>query len=704
MEVPQQTTAPSWRAEALHLFALSGFAFAQPLFDVLRSNTTFFVAHGTDAKGLIAFALGLVLLPAGIAVGVIALVRLVSARVAGALHLIAVGGLTALIAAPLARRPGLGTLTSAAACVLIGAIAVVAYARVSGVRRFASILAFAPIAFLALFFLTPSVRDLVAGAPALDRAAPRQHGEHPVVMLVMDEFSQGSLLQPDGTIDAERVPNFARLARRATWYPNATTNANATQNALPTTLTGAFPKTGPTHPPVHATHPDNAFSLLQASHDLHVDEWVTSLCTRAVCPQRPNTYSGPKHLASDTALVYLHVVLPQRMRDTLPPLGHQWAGFFANPADTNERLLRIPARVRSVARLILGWLDDDRLRSYQNTRFRAFLDTIEPSDPPRFSFLHIGLPHQPWHLLPGGEPYDPQHTPGLDRTNLRWASARFANAGLQRYMLQVKAMDRLVGEMIDRLDEVNLWDDTLVIVLADHGLTFATGHTVRDVRGREGDVLPIPLFVKYPQQRRAAVDRRNAEIVDVVPTIADVLGIDVRWRVDGSSLDGPDPERPLKRVWVAGRALTYHIDVARTKTHISDRIRDLFGAGSRSPDDVFAFGPHRRLIGRHLKGLPLENGRRIAVDLDGASRWQDYDPRGPFVPARPTGRISGTTRVEWLLVAVNDTIAGMGQPWFDGTTGRFEVMVSDRYLTRGRNTLTFVAIDEDGRLVRTIDR
>ena len=65
----------------------------------------------------------------------------------------------------------------------------------------------------------------------------------PIVILSMDEFPVASLLRADGTINAERFPNFARLAEASTWYRNATSVAPLTQQSVPAMLTGRLPAT-----------------------------------------------------------------------------------------------------------------------------------------------------------------------------------------------------------------------------------------------------------------------------------------------------------------------------------------------------------------------------------------------------------------------------------------------------------------------------
>jgi hypothetical protein len=132
-------------------------------------------------------------------------------------------------------------------------------------------------------------------------------------------------------------------------------------------------------------------------------------------------------------------------------------------------------------------------------------------------------------------------------------------------------------------------------------------------------------------------------------------------------------------------------------------IRDLFGA-ARQHDDLFAFGPHRSLVGRRLNELPLgDEDDRIAVTLDDPGRWSSYRPGGDYVPARPSGRLYGADAPSWMAVALNDTVAGLGRPFVQEGRRYFEIMVSDRYLRPGRNDLRFIGVRDDGDLYE-IDR
>ena len=77
----------------------------------------------------------------------------------------------------------------------------------------------------------------------------RINPEHPVVMLLLDEFPLTSLLDSKGQVDARLYPNFAKLAGQSTWYRNATAVSGLTQWAVPAMLSGRYPTKARWRPP-----------------------------------------------------------------------------------------------------------------------------------------------------------------------------------------------------------------------------------------------------------------------------------------------------------------------------------------------------------------------------------------------------------------------------------------------------------------------
>ena len=115
----------------------------------------------------------------------------------------------------------------------------------------------------------------------------------PVILIVFDEFPADSLRRPDGRIDAARYPGFARLARTATWFPNAFTVQDQTSHALPAILDGRQPRRGSR--PVYSDHPDNLFTLLAGrGYRVTASEPVSVSARLGPVPRRSWEAPGPR--------------------------------------------------------------------------------------------------------------------------------------------------------------------------------------------------------------------------------------------------------------------------------------------------------------------------------------------------------------------------------------------------------------------------
>lgn len=115
------------------------------------------------------------------------------------------------------------------------------------------------------------------------------------------------------------------------------------------------------------------------------------------------------------------------------------------------------------------------------------------------------------------------------------ATAPFANA----YDDAILQLDHYIGELFETLEELGLYDRLVIIVSADHGETllgheFYFGHgTLYD------DCLRVPLLVRLPGGKSGGLRvSEPAQLVDLYPTIADLLGLDLeeRNRLHGRSL------------------------------------------------------------------------------------------------------------------------------------------------------------------------
>ena len=311
--------------------------------------------------------------------------------------------------------------------------------------------------------------------PGDEEPAESAERRPPVVFVVFDEFPADDLLRPDGSIDAERFPNFAELASISTWFPNGHTVYDSTFKAVPAILDGRTPREG-TASDVRSHKPSVFHMMDRLGYEVFKVESASAVCPPAICPGA---------------------------RTRRPSVLDRLAG--------NGR----PARFH-------GWVGSIRRRPE-----------------PAFYFQHSLMPHEPWIYLPSGhqsrpagaEPIQPvNHVPGFDNPVL-------TDHNHLRHILQVGYTDRLIGELLARLRRTGQLERALIVITADHGYSFQVGVESRRLLSERNveEIAPVPLFVKAPGQMEGRVDESLVSNLDLVATIADLLGTKVFYRQDGRS-------------------------------------------------------------------------------------------------------------------------------------------------------------------------
>ena len=125
---------------------------------------------------------------------------------------------------------------------------------------------------------------------------------------------------------------------------------------------------------------------------------------------------------------------------------------------------------------------------------------------------HALLPHGPWVYLPSGQrsrPEGPELLPGM-QTVPGFYDDYLTDHNEQRYLLQLGFVDRLLGRLVARLKSQGMYDDTLIVVTADHGFAWQVGVPTRRsvTRSNVNELGPVPLFVKAPGQTHGQRERR----------------------------------------------------------------------------------------------------------------------------------------------------------------------------------------------------
>ena len=513
---------PLW-THFLHIGTLVGLSVAQPIFDLLGRQPQFLVSHHAGLPELLflifLFAL---LIPAVITGAAYFLDQFLGAQ--GWFRAAAIGPFAFLLVLLLGKflfpagpaiRKGLllGEILLVGSAGLLTLVSILVYRRSTIARLYLTFLSPAILIVPILFLIQPSIQ-WVYGVDRSRGPAQIEAPDVPVVMVVFDELSLQSLLDRRGEIDSEQFPNFADLASRATWYRNTTTVSPSTRLALPAMLTGNIPKGGDTITlPVLAEYPDNLFLWLGSSHRLNVFESTSYLCPPNWLEMKVAPSRKIRGFLRGLLIVYLHRTFPTGLTARLPDIRHGWT-----VPDLTRRLISHPVQ-----------------------QFESFLAAISDVPGPSLNFIHVQIPHVPWIYMPSGKRYFSKGDMGLFTRGGVWKrSEALVTVAFQRYLLQVGFADRLLGRLFRKLRANRLYDRSLIVVVSDHGVSFRPGGNRRDLdEMNRKDILHVPLLIKLPYQEQGQMSDRPTRTIDILPSIADVLGSSPPWPTDGISVMEP---------------------------------------------------------------------------------------------------------------------------------------------------------------------
>ncbi len=682
---------PSLVRRYLVLAGLTGFAISQPLLSVLGDDPVTLAYHGVDGVELVLLGALIAVVPPLVLCSLQAVVAWRSARAGRAVHLVTSAALAALFTIQLVKEIGLDQrLVIVVLAMAAGATFAVLHVRHDMVALWASYTAILPV-LAAVFFvaMSPASALLSASQDAPDRINPSNAADVPVVVVFLDELPTRSLMTSDGAIDATRFPNLSRFSEDATWYRHHTAMATHTVASVPSMLSGTTPSDDP---PLWTNYSDTLFTLLAPTHGLEVVESATSLCPYTSCTPTRVTEAGTEEdievagpgfsdMLRLTRDVWTERVTPgPEARSTLDDFAEQTAVTEPPPPDLSTQSEPVdPGEGVDLgdARAVLATSEraDQLTRSFDATKGATLY------------FLHLMLPHQPFVREPDGELYgaaDPFNL-GVAPGDQPYSWSEWTGAvSEQRHLLQAQYTDRLIGQMMDELRAEGMYDDALVVVTADHGISFETDTPSRIATPDTVDAIGYtPLLIKRPGQDRGAIDDTNVMGVDLVPTIADILGLPIDWEVAGAPVGSP-------AIADRGGAKVMYVLEGFSKVTIKEVIEyddaDAFPTVGqrwigplRDRDDPLS-GLNARLDLDGVLGADLDAVRTGSTDLT-AQTYLLGDLRAPSGDGAPLGLVTGFVRDvpddARLVLALDDVIVGGSRfsTNADGGEGHFAVLL-----------------------------
>ncbi len=707
MKVTSQSAC--WLKRGAQLLALAGLAISSPLLNILQDGPEFFVNRRVfpfdiiSLTAILLFALPLLILTFEL------VASLFGSKVVSLVHALCVALLATLALTPLlASHLSLSGEVAVAAAAVLGIVIAVCVTRIAAVGTWLAFLSVLALFSAATFLASEGVSTLLFPRKAVEENGFTKSSDTPVVVLIFDEFPLNGLLTKQLEIDSVRFPHFAALANDSVWFKNAAAVNQFTPIALPAILSGKMPRSLKQLPTAES-YPANLFTILSRSHAISAYEPFTRLCPDDICRRktRRTSWRGrTKVMLKDLAAVYLNYVVPADLDVGVPDIDGKWGDFWSESnADWDAPNFSREGRVES---------------------FRRFVRALKPAgEKPPFVFIHVILPHMPHQFTPAGRMY----SPGVLQSYVkdRWTEdPDLRRIGLQQFMMQLGATDRILGELVGQLKEIGIYEKALFVAVADHGMSFQS-HTHR--RGHlehpafYEDVMSIPLFVKLPNSSKKGVSARHAQTVDVVPTILDVLGLDYKLSLDGVSLFGADSTDRAEQTLLVGRMTKTSVetDDSRIKHAKEGEIvgfpvpaempratidwkYSFPGFENPSKHNPFFIGPHSELLGRQVSEFQTSPGDG-SFELMVRSRKPDPNRKGGIVRFEQNSRVcpcnlqgavrGGGLRVrDEIAVAINGTLQSFTN-LLPGAPGSFlfGALVTESAFTPGANKVELFKVE-----------
>ncbi len=346
-------------------------------------------------------------------------------------------------------------------------------------------------------------------------------GEPPqnVLLLVSDALRAESMSCYGGRA---ATPNLCGLAAEGVLFERAYANAPWTLPSIVGMFTGTYPlqhrrtMQGRDGEPLPFYFLDPSERLLgEALVDRGFE--VTAVLENAVARQ-------PQVLQGFTILNRL------RLEDGPTPIFASDEQIAAFGLETTERAYKPIAQ--SIARLLdvgdrpffhMHWIDDPH--APYRPPADAWAEALrQAGELPREAAFYRGLGHQnkgtQRHLRSVEPPLSPAEVALL----------------LRLYELEIESVDRRVGALLRALEATGQRASTLIVFTADHGEEFGEHGGFLHDHAMWDEVVRVPLIVAGPGVRGGRRARQPVSLVDLVPTLADILGLEGLGPFQGESL------------------------------------------------------------------------------------------------------------------------------------------------------------------------
>jgi arylsulfatase len=202
-------------------------------------------------------------------------------------------------------------------------------------------------------------------------------------------------------------------------------------------------------------------------------------------------------------------------------------GYHTLGASTNEWVSPVFGFDRGFDRFVMD-------RNFPGPKLvRELLPALDRLEPPFFLYVHLVDPHSPYRPAAGwdGRPLSaalqaagPVTVEEIDTTQRYPRPAAFLSRATDLYDGGIRAADDALRALVERLRRRGLMRSTILVVTADHGEALGEHDHMGHGQTLYQELLRIPLVIDAPHRFRGGRRPGRASLLDVAPTLAELLG------------------------------------------------------------------------------------------------------------------------------------------------------------------------------------
>ncbi|NDP20486.1 MAG: sulfatase-like hydrolase/transferase [Paludibacter sp.] len=415
-----------------------------------------------------------------------------------------------------------------------------------------------------------TLASLFVAAPLCNATAQKK--STPNILVIMTDQQRWDALRYSGANDIIKTPNLDKLAREGAYFSQACSPCPVSGPARTSILTGRLIESTGIRTNMDSDD-DKECDYKTFDQILAVNGYVAEYYGKFHSPKyMAQAYSNPPQygykvpeLIKSWEKLY-HFYLNETTKKRQPKNGELidfsfFDGANYKPVPMDRRFDKTPAEQLSdeelkVRQLVQpdhhGTLNLKSEHSITAVQGRQTIDAIERNKSNKFVITcSFHYPHSP--ILPT-EPYasmykasempipktisDQMAGSPYFKSNGRLLMPEYADSAKIGYMIAnyyalVTEIDDWVGKIIDKLDELKLRENTLIIFMSDHGEMLGA-HGMREKNVMLEESVRVPLIINYPSKISSRKIDTPVSLINVFPTILDYAGI--KAESDGYSL------------------------------------------------------------------------------------------------------------------------------------------------------------------------